>query len=147
GRAVRPRARPADPAVGRRPGALPAGREGRVRRAAEADGGRPDRLRAGRGGRAMSGLRIVSAGFAHTVLDLGARLVQPRGVPPSGAVDPVALRIASAVVGNPAGTAAIELRVMGPTIEVEAEAVRIAVAGTGAPVEIVGDRRVEAPPH
>src|SRR3546814_20376995 len=48
---------------------------------------------------------------------------------------------------KPAGTAPIELRVMGPTVEVEAAAVRIAVAGTAAPVEIVGERRVEAPSH
>src|SRR3546814_10123794 len=33
------------------------------------------------------------------------------------------------------------------TVEVAAAAVRIAVAGTAAPVEIVGERRVEAPSH
>lgn len=95
----------------------------------------------------MSGLRIVSAGFAPTLQDFGRPQVQHLGVPPSGALDPVALRIANALVGNPADTAAIELRVMGPTIEIEADSVRLALVGTGAAVEIVGDRKVEAPSY
>ncbi len=95
----------------------------------------------------MSGLRVVSAGFAPTLQDFGRPHVQHIGVPPSGALDPVALRIANALVGNPPETAAIELRVMGPTVEVEAEAVRLALVGTGSPVEILGERRVEAPSH
>jgi len=93
------------------------------------------------------GLRIVSAGFAPTIQDLGRPQVQHLGVPPSGALDPSALRIANALVGNPADAAALELRVMGPTIEVEAEAARIALVGTAAPLEIAGDRRAEAPSH
>lgn len=95
----------------------------------------------------MSGLRIVSAGFAPTLQDYGRPHVQHLGVPPAGALDPVALRIANALVGNPADTAAIELRVMGPTFEVEAASARVALVGTGAPVEIMGDRKVEAPSH
>ncbi|MEQ9332042.1 biotin-dependent carboxyltransferase family protein [Thalassobaculum sp.] len=95
----------------------------------------------------MSGLRIVSAGFAPTLQDFGRPHVQHLGVPPAGALDPVALRIANALVGNPPDSAAIELRVMGPTLEIAAEATRVALVGTGAPVEIVGDRKVEAPSH
>ncbi len=95
----------------------------------------------------MTGLRVVSAGFAPTIQDFGRPHVQHIGVPPSGALDPVALRIANALVGNPPETAAIELRVMGPTVEIEADAVRLAMVGTGSPVEILGDRRVEAPSH
>lgn len=95
----------------------------------------------------MTALRIVSAGFAPTLQDLGRPHVQHLGVPPAGALDPVALRLANALVGNPPDTAALELRVMGPTLEVEAEAVRLALVGSGAPVEVMGDRRVEAPPQ
>lgn len=95
----------------------------------------------------MSALRIVSAGFAPTLQDLGRPQVQHLGVSPSGALDPVALRIANALVGNPPDAAAIEMRVMGPTVEVDAEAVRMALVGTGAPLEIMGERRVEAPSH
>ena len=95
----------------------------------------------------MSGLRVVSAGFAPTLQDFGRPQVQHLGVPPSGALDPVALRIANALVGNPPETAAIEMRVMGPTLEIDADAVRLALVGTGSAVEILGERRVEAPSH
>ena len=95
----------------------------------------------------MTALHIVAAGFAPTLQDLGRPHVQHLGVPPAGALDPSALRIANALVGNPQDAAAIELRVMGPTIEIEADAVRVALVGTGAPVEIVGERKVEAPSH
>lgn len=95
----------------------------------------------------MSALRVVSAGFAPTLQDFGRPQVQNLGVPPSGALDATALRIANALVGNPSDTAAIELRVMGPTLEVASDAVRVALVGTSAALEILGERRVEAPPH
>jgi 5-oxoprolinase (ATP-hydrolysing) subunit C len=72
----------------------------------------------------MNALRVVSAGFAPTLQDFGRPHVQNLGVPPSGALDTTALRIANALVGNPADTAAIELRVIGPTLEVASDAVR-----------------------
>lgn len=95
----------------------------------------------------MTVLRIVSAGFAPTLQDLGRPHVQHLGVPPAGALDPVALRIANALVGNPPGAAALELRVMGPTVEIDGDAVRLALVGSGAPLEVLGERRVEAPSH
>lgn len=88
----------------------------------------------------MSGLRVVNAGFAPTIQDLGRPHVQHLGVPPSGALDPVALAIANALVGNAPGAAALELRVMGPTLEVEAESVRVALVGTVAALEVQGER-------
>lgn len=88
----------------------------------------------------MTGLRVVNAGFAPTIQDLGRPHVQHLGVPPSGALDPVALAIANALVGNEAGSAALELRVMGPTLEVEAESVRVALVGTVAALEVQGER-------
>jgi len=88
----------------------------------------------------MSALRVLSAGFAPTIQDLGRPQVQHLGVPPSGALDPVALEIANALVGNAPGAAALELRVMGPTLEVEAESVRLALVGTVAAIEVQGER-------
>lgn len=95
----------------------------------------------------MSGLNVLNAGFAPTVQDLGRPHVQNLGVPPSGALDPVALRIANALVGNLADAAALELRVMGPTLEVLAEAVRIALVGTEATIDLLGDRPATIPGH
>jgi UPF0271 protein len=51
------------------------------------------------------------------------------GVPPSGALDPVALRLANALVGNPPGTAGLEIRFQGPELAVEGGIARIALAG------------------
>lgn len=88
----------------------------------------------------MSALKVIGAGFAPTIQDLGRPHVQHLGVPPSGALDPVALTIANALVGNPATAAALELRVMGPTLEVVASSVRVALVGTVAALEVQGDR-------
>lgn len=80
----------------------------------------------------MSALRIVEGGLFTTVQDLGRRGHQRLGVPPSGALDPVSLRTANLILGNPPGTAALEMCRLGCTIEVEAESVRIALAGATA---------------
>lgn len=80
----------------------------------------------------MSAIRIVEGGLFTTVQDLGRRGHQRLGVPPSGALDPVSLRMANLVLGNPPGTAAIEMCRLGCTIEVEAESVRLALAGAAA---------------
>lgn len=77
-------------------------------------------------------IRIVEGGLFTTVQDLGRRGHQRLGVPPSGALDPVSLRTANLILGNPPGTAALEMCRLGCTIEVEAESVRIALAGATA---------------
>jgi urea carboxylase len=45
------------------------------------------------------------------------------GVPPSGPMDHLAFRLANRAVGNPEGTAALELTVTGPTLRFNADAV------------------------
>ncbi|MCO6413717.1 MAG: 5-oxoprolinase/urea amidolyase family protein, partial [Thiogranum sp.] len=50
------------------------------------------------------------------------------GVPPSGPMDHLALRLANRAVGNPQGTAALELTVTGPTLQFNTDSV-IALAG------------------
>lgn len=75
------------------------------------------------------GLEIVHPGLYTTVQDLGRFGFQDLGVPPSGALDTVGLRLANALVGNRPGEACLEISYMGPVIRVAADSVRIAVSG------------------
>jgi biotin-dependent carboxylase-like uncharacterized protein len=79
-----------------------------------------------------SGLKVLASGLCTTVQDLGRSFYQQIGVPVSGALDPVSLRLANAVVGNPPGRPALEILFSGPTLEVAAERVRVALGGPGA---------------
>ena len=70
-------------------------------------------------------------------------------MPVSGALDQVSLRAANLLVGNPPGMGALEIAYQGPTLAVEADSARIAVAGSQAPIDIVspdggGTRRLAA---
>ena len=82
-------------------------------------------------------LRVVAPGLMTTVQDLGRPGYQHLGVPVSGALDHVSLRAANLLVGNPPGMGALEVAYRGPTLAVEADSVRIAVAGGQAPIDIV----------
>jgi len=81
-----------------------------------------------------AGLRVLSAGLHTTVQDLGRTGWQRLGVPVSGALDGVALRLGNALVGNPPGMAGLEFLYSGAELEIAADAVRIALAGSGAAV-------------
>jgi allophanate hydrolase len=74
-------------------------------------------------------LRVKSPGLHTTVQDLGRDGFADVGVPPSGALDAVALRLANALVGNKPMAAALELLVSGPTLEVIAESAHVAFVG------------------
>jgi biotin-dependent carboxylase-like uncharacterized protein len=74
-----------------------------------------------------------------TLQDLGRIGCLHLGVPVSGALDHVSLRAANLLVGNPAGTGALEIAYQGPTLKVEAESVRIALAGGTAMLDILAD--------
>ena len=82
-------------------------------------------------------LRVIAPGLMTTLQDLGRPGYQHLGVPVSGALDHVSLRAANLLVGNPPGTGALEIAYQGPTLAVEADSVRIAVAGGQAPIDIV----------
>lgn len=84
-------------------------------------------------------LKVLAPGTHTTVQDLGRLGYQHLGVPVSGALDPLSLRIANALVGNPQGTAALEILYQGPTLEVHAESVRVALTGTDAGLELPGE--------
>ncbi|MGH7046295.1 MAG: biotin-dependent carboxyltransferase family protein [Stellaceae bacterium] len=79
-----------------------------------------------------SGLKILSAGLHTTVQDLGRTGWQRLGVPVSGALDGIALRLGNALVGNPPGMAGLEFLYSGAELEIVADAVRIALTGSGA---------------
>lgn len=76
-------------------------------------------------------LEVLRPGLQTTVQDVGRR-VRALGVPGGGAADPVALRLANALVGNPADAAALEITLAGPTLRFGSEAL---VALCGAPFE------------
>jgi len=74
-------------------------------------------------------LLIERAGLFDTLQDRGRIGFQALGMPVAGAMDRIALRLANALVGNKEDLAAIEIGVMGPTLRVEADSVRLAVIG------------------
>ncbi|WP_197019057.1 5-oxoprolinase/urea amidolyase family protein [Thioalkalivibrio sp. HK1] len=72
-----------------------------------------------------------------TVQDLGRYGAQGMGIPISGALDPISLRLANALVGNPQGAAGLELRFLGPKIRIEGGPIRIALVGTQTSIDIL----------
>ena len=81
-------------------------------------------------------LKIISPG-PHTTIQ-GVRRVgyQDIGIPASGPLDPVSLRLGNALVGNLPDTPGLELLLQGPMCEVVAESVRIALVGCSASIEM-----------
>jgi len=76
---------------------------------------------------------VERPGVATTVQDWPGRLgLWGVGVPPAGAMDGLALRLANRIVGNPEGAAGLEIAVAGPALRFDHDAV---VAVAGAPVE------------
>ena len=61
----------------------------------------------------MSSLLVENPGWMTTVQDLGRPGFGALGVSPSGAADPVALRLGNLLVGNESGAAALELTLVG----------------------------------
>ncbi|WP_216327239.1 biotin-dependent carboxyltransferase family protein [Deinococcus aestuarii] len=76
-------------------------------------------------------LTVERSGLLTTVQDAGRR-TRALGVPEGGAADPVARRLANALVGNPAGTAGLEVTLSGPALRFHADAL---VSLCGAPFE------------
>jgi len=84
-----------------------------------------------------SAIDVVSPGVQTSVQDWPGRIgFWDVGVPPSGPMDALALRLANRLVGNPEGDAALEITVAGPTLSFRS-AHRLAV--TGAPMELTLD--------
>ena len=82
---------------------------------------------------------ITSAGVQTSVQDWpGRQGYWDVGVPPSGPMDPLALRLANRLVGNAPGTAALEITVAGPTIVARCD-LELAVAGAPIPLHRDGE--------
>jgi len=82
-------------------------------------------------------IEVLAPGTLTTVQDWPGRLgLWDVGVPPSGPMDALALRLANRIVGNPEGAAALELTVTGATLKFDADAV---IALTGASMEATVD--------
>jgi antagonist of KipI len=62
-------------------------------------------------------IRVLRPGLLMTVQDLGRHGHQHVGLCPGGAMDPVSLALANALVGNDPRAAALELTVLGPDLE------------------------------
>src|SRR5271165_6876601 len=90
--------------------------------------------------RGFPGFKVLAPGLYTTVQDLGRIGYQHIGVPISGALDGSGLRLANALVGNPQGMAALEILGSGPTFEIAADTVRLALVGTGASLSVGSER-------
>ena len=73
-------------------------------------------------------MRVLRPGLLTTLQDLGREGLQHVGLCPGGAMDPVALSLANALVGNEAGEAALEMTVIGPELVFEEDTL-VAVCG------------------
>jgi allophanate hydrolase len=96
----------------------------------------------------IASLKVIRPGLHSTFQDGGRIGHRDIGVPCSGPLDRVSLRLANALVGNRAGTPALELLISGPCMQVQTESVRIALAGCHASLDITepggGRRQVAA---
>ena len=84
----------------------------------------------------MPALEVIAPGLHTTVQDRGRFGYQEIGVPASGPLDRISMRLANALVGNPPATPVFEMLLQGPTLKVMAESVRIALVGCNAGIEI-----------
>ena len=88
-----------------------------------------------------TGLEVITPGLMTSVQDRGRFGFQALGISVSGALDPDGFDLANALAGNEAGRGALEIRMLGPTLEVTAESVTVALAGTGAGIEVMSPER------
>jgi len=77
----------------------------------------------------MSSILVQSSGLLTTVQDLGRQGFGTIGVSPSGAADPVSVRLGNRVVGNPENAAALEMTLLGGTFSFSDGAI-VALAGS-----------------
>lgn len=96
----------------------------------------------------MPVIQVHAPGLLTTVQDLGREGFGPLGVSPSGAADPLSLRIGNRLVGNPESAAGLEMTLLGGTFEFPDGGV-LALSGSdfgatldGAPVDLWTSVRV-----
>jgi len=75
-------------------------------------------------------IHIIKPGLLTTIQDLGRRHYTHLGLSPAGAADSVSFQIANLLAGNEANAPALEITLIGPTLEFETAAT-IAISGYG----------------
>ena len=89
----------------------------------------------------MDAFSVLTAGAYTTVQDKGRFGYQQMGIPVSGVLDTFSYRMANMLVDNPDDAAVLEITVMGPRLELQAE---VDIAVTGAEIGItLNDKPVE----
>lgn len=83
-------------------------------------------------------VKVIKAGLATTIQDLGRPGYYHLGIPISGAMDRLSLRAANLLVGNPEGAAGLEAVFMGPELEFTEDAL-VAVTGADLPPNVDGE--------
>lgn len=83
-------------------------------------------------------IRVVKPGLFTTVQDLGRYGYAHLGISPAGAADALSLRIANRLVGNDENTPALEMTLLGATLEFDEPAL---IATSGASCECQVDRK------
>ena len=86
-------------------------------------------------------IRVLRPGLLMTVQDLGRHGHQHVGLCPGGAMDPISLMLANALVGNESGAAALEITVLGPDLEFKRETL-VALVGAEFEADIPLNRPV-----
>jgi antagonist of KipI len=71
----------------------------------------------------MNSIHVLKAGLLTTVQDLGREGFGPIGVSPSGAADPISLRLGNRLVGNAESAAGLEMTLLGGTFVFEDAAI------------------------
>lgn len=82
-------------------------------------------------------ITVIKPGLLSTIQDLGRYGYQRFGVISSGAMDPLAHRIANMLVGNDENQPTLEITLLGPTLKFEADAL-ISICGGDLSPEING---------
>ena len=85
----------------------------------------------------MTVIEVKAPGLFTTVQDLGRPGFGPMGVSPSGAADPLALRLGNRLVGNPEHAAGLEMTLLGGTFAFP-EGAAIALTGADFSAELDG---------
>ncbi len=87
---------------------------------------------------AARSIEVLEAGIQTTLQDYPGRIGYWHvGMPPSGPMDSLAMRLANRLVGNSDGAAALEMTLSGPTLKFNCDAL-IAIAGAAFDVQLNG---------
>ncbi|MBI3443879.1 MAG: biotin-dependent carboxyltransferase family protein [Magnetospirillum sp.] len=91
----------------------------------------------------MAALHVLRPGLFTTIQDMGRTGYGHLGVPVAGALNPVGLRLANALVGNEAGEGGLEISYLCPTLRIEGGTLRIGLMGAvTARLDRAGESRV-----